>query len=117
MAEIVIVDISPAERDKILALHEGHFRDLKGIAIQPAKLTRTIAALSNTEGGEVYIGISEDKQSRTNAWQGFRTVEDANGHVQAFEPLFPLGAGYDYSFLRSAADVGLVLKVDVGKSR
>jgi ATP-dependent DNA helicase RecG len=48
-----VIDISPAERDKILALRESHFCDLKSAAIQPSKLTRTISALSNAEGGEV----------------------------------------------------------------
>jgi ATP-dependent DNA helicase RecG len=43
--------------------------------------------------------------------------EDANGHLQAFEPLYPLGNGYSYSFLRSPVEKGLVLKIDVEKSR
>ncbi len=68
---IPIIDISQAERDKILALRESHFCDLKGVDIQPAKLTRTIAALSNAEGGEVYVGVDEDKETRLNAWNGF----------------------------------------------
>lgn len=114
---IQIIDISQAERDKILALRESHFCDLKGTAIQPAKLTRTIAALSNAEGGEVYIGVEEDKATRQNSWHGFNVPEDANGHLQAMEPLFPLGDGYSYAFLRSPHDVGLVLKIDVTKNR
>jgi ATP-dependent DNA helicase RecG len=108
--------LSKAERDKILALDENHFCDMKSTAIAPGKLTRTIAALSNAEGGEVFIGIGQDRL-RTNFWAGFATPEDANGHLQAFEGLFPLREGYSYSFLRSSFDSGLVLKVDVGKSR
>jgi ATP-dependent DNA helicase RecG len=81
------------------------------------RLTRTIAALSNAEGGEVYIGVEENKITRTNTWAGFNVPEDANGHLQALEALFPLGDGYGYAFLRSAGDQGLVLKVDVSKSR
>jgi ATP-dependent DNA helicase RecG len=114
---VPIIDVSPTERDKILVLHESHFCDLKSIAIQPAKLTRTISALSNAEGGDVYIGVAENKATHVGAWNGFHVPEDANGHLQALEPLFPLGEGYGYSFLRSANDTGLVLKVDVGKSR
>jgi ATP-dependent DNA helicase RecG len=88
---IPISTISSTERDKILGLHESHFCDLKGIAIQPAKLTRTISAFSNAEGGEVYLGVAEDKSTRLNIWNGFNVPEDANGHLQAFEALFPLG--------------------------
>ncbi len=113
---VTIFDITPAERDKLLAGEEGHFSDFKSIAIAPAKLTRTIAALSNAEGGEVYVGIAQDA-ARNNSWAGFDTVEKANGHIQAFETLFPLGDGYGYSFLRSKGDDGLVLKIDVSKNR
>jgi ATP-dependent DNA helicase RecG len=114
---IAIVDISQPERDKILSLRESHFCDLKSVGIQPAKLTRTIAALSNAEGGEVYIGIEEDKVTRLNTWNGFGVAEDANGHLQAFERLFPLGDGYSFVLLRSPKDNGLVLKIDVEKNR
>jgi ATP-dependent DNA helicase RecG len=114
---IQVIEISEAAAAKILALHESHFCDLKSIAIQPAKLTRTLAAFSNAEGGEVYIGIAEDKSNRVNSWAGFAVPEDANGHLQAFETLFPLGDGYSYTFLHSDKNEGLVLKVDVGKSR
>jgi ATP-dependent DNA helicase RecG len=114
---IQVTDISGMERDKILALQENHFCDFKSTAIGPAKLTRTIAALSNAEGGEVYIGIDQNKTTGETTWVGFNAPEDANGHLQAFEPLFPLGEGYAYTFLHSLEDGGLVLKVDVGKSR
>jgi ATP-dependent DNA helicase RecG len=114
---IPVIEISQAERDKILALHEGHFCDLKAIAIAPAKLTRTISALSNAEGGELYIGVAEDKVRRVNAWSGFNVPEDANGHLQALESLFPLGEGYSYTFLRFGKTSSLFLKIDVNKSR
>lgn len=114
---IKTVTITPEERDKILAFAEGHFGDLKAVEIGPAKLTRTIAALSNAEGGEIYVGIAEDLLTRTRTWRGFPAAEDANAHLQVFEPLFPLGDGYAYTFLESPTDPGLVLKVDVAKSK
>ena len=114
---IPTIEVTEAERAKILALHESHFCDLKSTPIKPAKLTNTIAALANAEGGEVYIGIEEDKATRLRDWAGFNVPEDANGHLQIFERLFPLGNGFAYSFLRSARDPGFILKVDVGKSR
>jgi ATP-dependent DNA helicase RecG len=112
-----IVDVSLEERGKILALQESHFCDLKGIAIQPAKLTRTIAALSNADGGEVYVGIEDNKVTHRSSWNGFKVPEDANGHMQAFEALFPMGEGYSFTFLRSPKNNGLILKIDVGKNR
>jgi ATP-dependent DNA helicase RecG len=109
--------LSTAEHDKLLSLHEGHFSDLKSARIAPAKLTRTIAALSNAEGGEVYIGIEQDTVARQTSWHGFNEPESANAHVQVFEELFPLGDGYSYTFLTSPIDPGYILKIDVAKSR
>jgi ATP-dependent DNA helicase RecG len=114
---IPVIVISDAERAKILDAPEGHFSDLKDIRIAPAKLTHTLAALSNAEGGEVYIGISENKTTGTRSWAGFNAPEAANGHIQAFENLFPLGQGYESAFLQTATGKGYVLKVDVAKSR
>ncbi len=114
---IPVIEITETQRDKILGLEEGHFGDLKDIRIAPAKLTNTISAFSNAEGGEVYIGITEDKQQSSRTWSGFRTVEDANGHIQAFESLFPLGNGYSYVFLTVTGSPGFVLKIEISKNR
>lgn len=114
---IEVVEMSTEERDKALAIEEGHFSDVKAIDIAPAKLTKTIAAFSNADGGEVYIGIAENKISGTKHWIGFASPEAANGHIQIFEQLFPLGDGYSYTFLKCSEEEGLALKVEVQKSR
>ncbi len=97
-------------------MEEGHFADLKSIAISPGKLTKTIAAFANADGGELYIGIEESGRARARAWRGFERVEDANGHIQPFEDLFPLGVDFDYRFLHSEGDPGYVLQVEVRKT-
>ena len=114
---VPVQTLSIAERDKLLSFHESHFGDLKSVRIAPAKLTRTIAALSNAEGGEVYIGVDQNTVTRQTSWNGFNEPESANAHVQVFEELFPLGDGYSYTFLRSSVDPGYILKIDVAKSR
>ncbi|MHB8801066.1 MAG: ATP-binding protein [Thermoanaerobaculia bacterium] len=108
--------VSAAQRDLILALEEGHFGDLKSIDISPAKLTRTLAAFANADGGELYVGIDEDLQTHTRTWRGFARVEDANGHIQPFEALFPLGTDFDYTFLTCPGEAGFVLQVQVRKT-
>lgn len=109
--------LTQAERDKLLSFQEGHFGDLKGARIAPGKLTNTIAAFSNAEGGELYLGIEQDLAIGTVSWKGFKDQEAANAHIQVFEELFPLGDGYTYTFLTSPSDPGLVLKIDIAKSR
>lgn len=117
MAALDIARISADQVREILALSEGHFLDLKSRDIAPGKLTRTIAALSNAEGGELYIGVEDAKRFGVQEWRGFDSPEAANGFIQAFEALFPLGADYGYAFLAADGFPGYVLKVDVRKSR
>lgn len=108
--------VSSDQRDAILRIEEGHYVDLKSLDIAPKKLTKTIAAFANADGGELYVGIDEDKQRKTRSWRGFSTVEDANGHIQPFEALFPLGTDFDYIFLECDTASGLVLQVQVRKT-
>lgn len=113
MASISVISVSRNEVSKLLTLEEGHFCDLKSIRVSPKKLSKTIASFANAEGGELFIGIEDSPRQ----WIGFVDQESANGHIQAFEELFPLGANYHYEFLRSDDCEGLILKVTIFKSR
>lgn len=93
-------------------MQEGHFLDFKSIDVSPGKLSRTISAFANADGGEVYIGIEDDPR----VWRGFDEIEKFNGHIQAFESIFPLGHGFDYAFLSCESQQGWVLKVEVQKA-
>jgi ATP-dependent DNA helicase RecG len=117
MNGIQVIKISAEQVGKILRLDEGHFIDLKSVNIKPAKLTRALAALSNAEGGELFIGIEENTSTGKRTWRGFKNPEAANSHIQTFEQLFPLGADYRYEFLSEESAAGLVLKVQVAKTR
>lgn len=87
-----IVDVDEREARQVVWTEESHTADVKAIEVSPAKLTRSMAAFSNAEGGELFVGVDEDKSAGTRTWRGFPSVEAANGHVQAFEGHFPLGA-------------------------
>lgn len=117
MASITTTPLTAPEVAKLLSLPEGHFVDLKAIEVAPAKLTRSLCAFANAEGGELFVGIDEHKRSNGRSWRGFTRVEDANGFFQAFEQFFPLGDECSYGFLQSSTGPGLVLKVEVRKSR
>jgi ATP-dependent DNA helicase RecG len=111
--------ISAEQAARIIGSAEDHFVDLKSVNVAPAKLSRSISAFSNASGGELYVGIDEQemKQEKIRSWRGFADIEAANGHIQAFEQLFPLGTYYDYSFLAADCMPGLVLKVSINKTR
>ena len=113
-------EVTLAQRDIVLALPEGHFHDLKAKEVAPAKLTRTIAAFANASGGEIYVGVDETAGpagAKIRKWRGFSDPEEANGHLQAFEQMFPLGTYYTATFLSCLGENGLVLQLQVFKSK
>ena len=90
--------------------------DLKSKDVSPAKLTKSLSAFANAEGGELFVGIDEDVRQRKRTWRGFERIEDANGFIQCFETLFPLGSECNFGFLESPIGSGSVLKVEIRKS-
>lgn len=112
-------EITENQKNIILDIEEDHFRDLKSIDIKPAKLTKTISAFANTVGGEIFIGIDETENSgiKERRWRGFADIEAANGHLQIFEQLFPLGTDFNYTFLRIEDETGLVLQISILKTK
>lgn len=116
---IETIEITENQKNIILDIEEDHFRDLKAIDIKPAKLTKTISAFANTVGGEIYIGLDEMEVNRVKQrqWRGFEDIEAANGHLQIFEQLFPLGTDFNYTFLKIIGEVGLVLLISILKTK
>lgn len=116
---IAVTEISPEQRDKILAAEESHFLDLKSTEIKPAKLSRTISAFANASGGEVYVGVEEDLTlpDKVRTWRGFKDQEAANAHIQVIDGQFPLRQGVSFSFLSCPGALGLVLQIQIDKTR
>lgn len=116
---IKVEDITPEQADTITQIGEGQFSEVKATAITPGKLSATIAAFANADGGDLYVGILEAQLAggvKKRSWSGFRDVEAANGHLQSFENLFPLGTGFAYEFLKCSERPGLVLHVLVNRT-
>lgn len=115
---ILINEITDKQLQEVLSYTEGHFVEVKSKEIKPAKLTKAISAFANADGGEVYIGISERVSLPfPHKWEGFSQPEEANGHIQAFEALFPLGEDYQYCFLSHPGQTGVILQVTVRKTK
>lgn len=112
---IDVVAVTDKQLDQILTYVEGHFLDLKAKEILPSKLTKSISAFANADGGELYVGIAE--RGDGFKWEGFQNPEAANAHLQVFETLFPLGEDYLYTFLQHTGQTGVILQVIVRKTR
>lgn len=115
---IQTIEITDEQKEKILLLSENHFNDLKSKDISPASLTKTISAFSNSVGGDLYIGIDEKELegNKVRSWRGFVDEEEANGHIQIFEQLFPIGDYYSYTFLTNSTATGLLLQASIKKT-
>lgn len=113
MPNTVAIDSDAAA--KLLSRSEGHFLDFKSTRIDPAKLTRHLAAFCNADGGDLYIGVEE--VGGELEWEGFADEEAANGHLQAFEHVSPFEVDLFAEFLSCNGLPGLVLHINAVKSR
>jgi ATP-dependent DNA helicase RecG len=109
--------LSPEDLSKLYSRTEGHFLDFKSKAILPAKLTRSISAFANSDGGELFVGIEEPSSGGPKTWDGFPDEESANGFIQAIEQICPLGDGLRLSFLAADDQAGLLLYIEIFKNR
>lgn len=114
---IPVTPITDEQRLRILSTAEGHFADVKAKEIAPRKLTKTVSAFANADGGELYVGVAENKTTGKRTWDGFANPEAANGHIQALEGLFPLGQDFSYTFLSCEGAPDVVLQLLVHKTR
>lgn len=112
---ITVLSICNEEAAQLLMQTESHFLDFKAKEIEPSKLSRTVSALANAEGGEVFVGIREN--NGTFSWRGFDDQEQANPIIRVLESLFPLGDEFQYEFLASPPKTGLVLHISVKKTQ
>jgi len=74
-------DISEAQAEALLHRSEGHFLDNKAREIRPSKLTKSLSASANADGGELIISFAESGNGEF--WgAASKEAEDANGHIQ-----------------------------------
>jgi ATP-dependent DNA helicase RecG len=114
-----VIPVGENEAILLEGLAEGQFSDIKAIEVGPSKMAKGLSAFANADGGDLYIGIDElllGGGVKKGQWRGFRDVEAANGHLQAFERLFPLGTGFQYEFLKCDKRRGVVLHVQVSRT-
>ena len=110
-----IASISADEEKALLELKESHFIDLKSSRVAPAQVQKHFVAFANTDGGELYIGI-EDQKVAGERIVGFQKPEDANAVVQLLMTATkPSVEGVEWEFL-NFGNRGLVLHIIIPKS-
>lgn len=107
--------ITDQQAANILATEENYLNDIKAKEIKPAKLSETVSAFANAAGGDVYIGIGEDKTSKTRSWNGFADPEEANDFFHILFAAHPFGNHIKFEFLENSNHAGLVLHITIKK--
>lgn len=112
---IRVETLTEDEAAQIITFEEGQFAEVKGAGAEPNKVTKTLSGFANADGGDLYVGIDELGPEKHRQWRGFADQEAANGFIQHFETMFPLGQGCNYEFLQCASHHGLLLHIQVLK--
>lgn len=103
------------EDKKLLIKQEDHFLDFKSKLITPAKLQECFVAFANTDGGELYIGI-EDEKCKVERVNGFSKIEDANDILETLlEQTTPAVENLDIEYI-DFENKGYVLHIFIPKS-
>jgi ATP-dependent DNA helicase RecG len=110
-----IVSISLDDVERLLSRDESHFLDYKAREIAPSRLTKTISAFANADGGEILLGIAESRGAKN--WIGFDSLEGANAHVQLLNQILPLGQGAKIQPIVCDDLPGVVLQIEIEKNR
>jgi ATP-dependent DNA helicase RecG len=109
--------VSTEEALGLSSREENHFFDRKDAAIKAASLQKHAVAFANADGGDVVVGIADDKtQLDVNLrWNGLKDVEDFNPIFQVLTEIKP-SIGYEATFIRCDSKPGLILQLTIEKS-
>jgi len=108
--------ISSADVQKIIALSENWIVDMKGKDIKPAKLSRTISAFANSNGGEIYLGISHLDDKNQYFWDGYINEESFNQYVALLEEILPSFESYAIEAFEHPVDHTYVFHIIIHKT-
>lgn len=108
--------LSNAEYTEIANRDESHFFDVKQSAVSGKSLQKIAVAFSNSDGGELIIGIKDKKTGlpANERWEGIADIEKLNGQLQA---LFEVNPQLDikYEWLKRDGIDGYALRVLIEK--
>lgn len=110
-----VYEISDNQAALVMATQESYLNDIKAREIKPAKLSETISAFSNAAGGDVYLGIGEDKKANTRTWHGYDDPEQANEIIHVLFQAHSFANHVKFEFLSNKNRPGLVLHITIKK--
>ena len=109
--------ITSNDIENLWKLQEDHFTDFKSKDITGDKLSRTVSAFANSSGGDIYLGIREENDTKIKHWEGFLSIEEANGFIQVISSLLIVDNNYQIVFLKHPELDTYVMQVTVFKTQ
>lgn len=111
-------EVSTADALTLSSQPEDHFYDRKAAQIKGAKLQKIVCAFANADGGDVYVGIADDKDEADplKRWMGPPSMEEYNQLIQATLEIRP-SPPISMEFLRSHLSPSYILHIQVDKSQ
>ena len=108
--------ITDSECIMLFDIEENHFNDFKAKDIAARKLGKIISAFANASGGDIYVGIREENDTKIKHWEGFQYIEDANCFLQVLDNIANAENFYDIDFLKHPTLNTYVLKITIFKT-
>lgn len=108
--------VSSADVSEIVALSESWSIDMKGKDIKPSKLSRTVSAFANSNGGEIYLGLSHLDDKNQYIWDGYKNEESFNQYIALFEEIMPSYEAYSIEAFEHPTDHTYVFHIIVHKT-
>mmetsp|Transcript_13236 Transcript_13236/g.17117 ORF Transcript_13236/g.17117 Transcript_13236/m.17117 type:complete len:463 (+) Transcript_13236:105-1493(+) len=109
--------ITKNEALELLKRKESFFFDFKGKELKPAKLTKSISAFANSNGGEILLGADETPgaDGSEHTWNGFNDFEAANPIFQVLHEIDQSNDFVKFEFLEADDFPGYLLLIEVSK--
>ena len=109
--------ITESELIRIFSIEENHFNDFKAKDISGKKFSKIVSAFANASGGDIYLGIREENNTKIKHWEGFQYIEDANSFLQVLDGITNVENFYELDFFKHPTLNTYVLKVTIFKTR
>ena len=118
MMDIIRTEITEQQIQKLFAeIEEDHFNDFKAKDISGRKMSKSVSAFANASGGDIYIGIREESDTKIKHWEGFLCIEEANSFIQVVESLSEVAGFYNAEFLKHPVLNTYVLRLSIFKTK
>ena len=108
--------LSFSELQHLFASTQGYFSEFGGNNVSSQKLSESISAFANADGGEIILGIGINKSGR-RSWQGFDSAVEAQALAHSLALLVPNEKDCLFTLLSVEDYSGFLMQVEVAKNR